>query len=459
MSNSIDQLTHFLSHNQIVTGQDKLNIYGTDWLKLYPPHAKCIVFPQSQKNVEDIICWALKHKQALVPSGGRTGLSGGATATKNEVVVSFDKMNEVLEFNEIESSLRVQPGVVTQTVQQIAKEKSLYFPLSIPSEGSSQIGGNTSTNAGGIHVIRYGTMRKWVLGLKVVTGKGDTLSLGRGLVKNTAGYDLMHLFIGSEGTLGFITEVTLKLIRPPVSSPCVLLLATAHLSALMKLYLFLKTKLSLRAFEVFTLSAAQQVRKMTALTFPLKDSAYYVLLECDSNDKNTAMTLFEEALQKNYISDGVMSESTQQAKELWTFREHISEALSAFSPYKNDISVKPSAVPDFLSDLTLTLEKQYPASRVVWFGHLGDGNLHINILKPKEESPEQFLEKCNKLSDILFSVVKKYNGSISAEHGVGLLKKHHLHYSCSQAELTYMKAIKKIFDPEAILNPGKIFHT
>ena len=458
MSTETDHLKKILSEEQISTQDDILRTYGNDWLGIYTPAPCMVLFPTSHQNVVDIVNWAGQFHIPLVPSGGRTGLSGAAAAQNKEVVLSFDRMNQILEFSEVEQSLTVQSGVITQSVQRLAKEKSLYFPLSFASEGSSQIGGNVSTNAGGVHVIRYGSLRKWVLSMKVVTGAGKTLFLGRGLIKNAAGYDLLHLFIGSEGTLGLITEVTLQLTKEP-PPPCVFLFSVPDLNALMKLYRLFKSRLSLRAFEMFTGLAVKYVQKKSSFSFPLKEkSPYYVLMECSQNDQEEALSLFESALEDQCILDGVVSESLRQVKELWSVRENISESLSPYSPYKNDISVRISLLPEFLSEMNHTLEVEYPDFKVIWFGHVGDGNLHINILKPEEMEKETFLKKCEKVNHVLFSVIKKYGGSISAEHGVGLLKKPYLHYSCSEEELMYMKAIKQIFDPKGILNPGKIFN-
>lgn len=453
----IEHLKKILEKDQISTQADILKKYGSDWLGLYEPSPSVVLFPQSKKNVEDIVKWAIQFNVSLVPSGGRTGLSGAAVAQNKEVILSFERMNQILEFNKIEQSLKVQPGMITQSIQEFAQSKSLYFPLSFASEGSSQIGGNVATNAGGVHVIRYGSLRKWILGLEVITGEGYTLSLGRSLIKNVAGYDLMNLFIGSEGTLGLITEITLQLTKKP-EPPCVFLFSIPNLNALMKLYYSFKSKLPLRAFEMFTKKAVEYVQKNSSFSFPLKEkSSYYVLAECDQSDQEKALLLFESALENGYVVDGVISESSRQAEELWSFRENISESLSPYSPYKNDISVRISFLSDFLSEMNQTLKKEYPDFTVVWFGHVGDGNLHINILKPENMEKEFFMQKCKTVNDILFTVIKKYDGSISAEHGVGLLKKPYLHYSCSEEELKYMKAIKKIFDPKSLFNPGKIF--
>ena len=226
----------------------------------------------------------------------------------------------------------------------------------------------------------------------------------------------------------------------------------------MKLYHSFKSQLPLMAFEMFTAPAVEQVQKNSSVPFPLKEkSPYYVLAECEKSAQEKALLLFESSLEKGYVLDGVLSESSRQAEELWSFRENISESLAPHSPYKNDVSVRISLLPDFLSEMNQTLKKEYPDFQVVWFGHVGDGNLHINILKPEDMEKENFLKKCETVNNILFSIIKKYGGSISAEHGVGLLKKPYLLYSCSEEELQYMKAIKSVFDPKKILNPGKIF--
>ena len=457
ISKDREELKKILSEDQVSSSLEVLKKYGKDWLDLYTPSPSLVLFPKSEKNVQDIVQWALRFNRVLIPSGGRTGLSGSATAQNKEVVVSFEKMNRIVEFNAIEQSLTVEPGVVTQSVQEYAKEKSLYFPLSFASEGSSLIGGNVATNAGGVHVICYGMIRKWITGLRVVTGEGKTLSLGRGLIKDNTGYDLMNLFIGSEGTLGFITEITLQLASKP-SPACVFLFSIPNLDALTKLYYLFRSQLTLRAFEMFSDLAVEYTKKNSSVVFPLKEKgSYYALVECYQKEQEKALSLFESALEKGFAVDGVMGESSKQAQELWSFRENISEALTSYFPYKNDVSVRISLLADFLSEMKQVLTKEYPDFRVVWFGHVGDGNLHINILKPDKMDKGDFLKKCEQVNTLLFSVIKKYRGSISAEHGVGLLKKPYLSYSRSSEELVYMKQVKKIFDPKGILNPGKIF--
>lgn len=443
--------------DQIVQDKEQLLEYGNDWLKQWSGFASLLLFPKSTKDVIHIVEWARDFKYQLIPSGGRTGLSGGATALKKEVVVSFDKMNKLIDFNPWDQFATVQAGFITQDLQNFAKDKGLCFPVSFASQGSSQIGGNIATNAGGVHVLKYGNIKNYVLGLEVVTGKGELLKLGRGLVKNAVGYSLKDLFIGSEGTLGFITQATMSLIPPPDKIQ-VFLLAVEKPQYLLDTYKEFKSKVSPLAFEFFTDNCLKYVLNHASLNFPLQDrSPFYLLIEIEERNAETALKLFEDFYEKSIIKNGVLSQNSSQAKEIWSLRENISEAISSYRPYKNDVSVRVSKMTDFYSLLSELLKKHYPDFEVLIFGHLGDGNLHINILKPQNWAYEDFTKECEKVNKILFDLVKEHEGSISAEHGVGLLKKDYLSYSCSKEEIYIMKKLKKIFDPDGVLNPGKIF--
>ena len=457
MKESLISLQKILKPNQIKNDSVSLSTYSSDWLKQWKGDAECILFPSTTEQVVQIVLWANKHNKKLIPSGGRTGLSGGATALQNEIVVSFDKMSQILNFNSAEQTVEVEAGVVTQNLHDFAKEKGFYFPISFAAQGSSQIGGNIATNVGGVHVLRYGSMRQRVLNLEIVTGKGEVLNLGRSLIKNAVGYSLKDLFIGSEGTLGFITKATLQLISPP-KNPIVFLFSIEKQECILELFEIFKSTLNLLAFEIFTDQALVHVLKQDSSIFPLqKRSPFYILMELEHSDQNAALALFEKALEQTKITEGTLSQSSEQAQNLWKLRENISESISHHEPYKNDISVRTSEMPLFLKEMKQLLDKNYPHFEVIWFGHLGDGNLHINILKPKNLEKEKFLKECEKVNILLFSLVKKFKGTISAEHGVGLLKKPYLSYSCSQNEIKIMKQIKSIFDPNTTLNPGKIF--
>lgn len=450
-----------LDPTQIVTNPKELAVYGKDWTTYFDIHCQAVVFPKSHDDVVEIVRWANETKTALVPSGGRTGLSGGACAIKNEVVVSFEKFNKIKTFDPIENTLVCEPGVITEEIQQWAEKHDLFYPVDFAARGSSHIGGNIATNAGGIKVLRYGLTRDWVTSLKVVTGAGQTLELNKSLVKNAAGYDLRHLFIGSEGTLGFITESTIQLTRKPKKLQ-VLLLACESLDKVMGVFAHFNTKLVLTAFEMFSDVALKKVLEQKHLPTPFENEyPFYITCEIELNGSEADETLLNEALEgafaNDYVVDGVIAQSDIQAKTFWRYREDISEALSVYSPYKNDISVRVSKVSPFIKELDQIILYAYPNWKVVWFGHIGDGNLHLNILRPDGMSKEAFVADCQKVDKKIFECIQKFEGSISAEHGVGLTKKPFLNYSRSAEEIQIFKSIKKIFDPNNIVNPGKVF--
>lgn len=456
----IDELKTLVEPGKVLTDADSLNAYGKDWTKHFAPAPSAIVFPKSIEQVQAIVRWANAHKVALVPSGGRTGLSAAAVAANGEVVVSFDYMNQILEFNEMDRTAVCQPGVVTAQLQQFAEDKGLYYPVDFASAGSSQIGGNIGTNAGGIKVIRYGMTRNWVAGMKVVTGKGDVLELNKDLIKNATGYDLRQLFIGAEGTLGFVVEATMRLERQQTNLTA-LVLGTPDFDSIMPVLHAFQDKLDLTAFEFFSDKALAKVLGRGDVPAPFEtDCPFYALLEFEATTEERAeqaLATFEHCVEQGWVLDGVMSQSEQQLQNLWKLREYISETISHWTPYKNDISVTVGKVPAFLKEIDAIVGEHYPDFEIVWFGHIGDGNLHLNILKPDAMDKDEFFGKCATVNKWVFETVQKYNGSISAEHGVGMTKRDYLEYSRSPAEIEYMKAVKAVFDPNGIMNPGKIF--
>jgi len=463
MTNSLDALKSIetiIKPGQVLWDQDSCKNYGRDWTTYFDIYASAVVFPESTEDVISIVRWARQYKISLIPSGGRTGLSGAAVATRGEVVVSFDRMNKIYDFNKINGSVRVEAGVVTETLQEFARDNGFHYPVDFAAKGSSQIGGNIATNAGGIKVLRYGLTRDWIVSLKVVTGAGELMELNHGLIKNATGPDLRHLIIGSEGTLGFIVEATVRLAPPPPPLK-VLLLGVASLEAVMEIYAAFKGSCSLTAFEMFSNLALKHVLLGTDLTAPFsQECPYYIVAELEmASDKQeeTALEIFSSCLEMGWIMDGLLSQSETQAKTMWRYREQISESLSKYSPYKNDISITIANAPKTMEDLDTLLASRYPTWEVVWFGHVGDGNLHINILRPDGMTKEAFVAACQNVDHEVFSVVQKYHGSISAEHGVGLTKKKFLSYCRSQVEIEILKGIKQLFDPDGIMNPGKIF--
>lgn len=459
MATALVDLEKILHKDQIKTDEESLKYWGKDWTTYFDVKASAIVFPKTTEDVVKLVKWARTNKIGLVPSGGRTGLSGAAVATQGEVVVSFDQMNHIKEFNPTDQTVVIEPGVVTEALQEFAVTKNLFYPVDFAATGSSQMGGNIATNAGGIKVLRYGLTRDWVAGLKVVTGAGEVLELNNALVKNATGYDLRHLFIGSEGTLGFITEATIRLAPAPPAMK-VMVLAVPALESVMKIFAEFKTKTTLVAFEMFSDKALNKVLENTGLAAPLAEkSPFYVLAEVEARteaDEEQALSVFEKGLEEGWVSDGVISQSDVQATTFWRYREDISESLAKYSPYKNDIAVAISKVPPFMEDLDKILSTAYPTWEVVWFGHIGDGNLHINILRPPGMSKEEFVKECRQVDVHVFETVRKYRGSISAEHGVGMTKKSFLNFTRSEAEIELMRGIKKVFDPDGIMNPGKV---
>ncbi|TBV03045.1 FAD-binding oxidoreductase [Phytopseudomonas dryadis] len=457
----IEELKTLVEPGKVLTDAASLETYGKDWTKHYAPAPSAIVFPKSIEQVQSIVRWANAHKVALVPSGGRTGLSAAAVAANGEVVVAFDYMNQIVDFNAVDRSVVCQPGVITEQLQQFAEDKGLYYPVDFASAGSSQVGGNIGTNAGGIKVIRYGMTRNWVAGLKVVTGTGELLELNKDLIKNATGYDLRHLFIGAEGTLGFVVEATMRLDRAPKNLTA-MVLGTPDFDSIMPVLHAFQGKLDLTAFEFFSDKALAKILARGDIPAPFEtECPFYALLEFEASTEeiaNDALATFEHCVEQGWVVDGVMSQSEQQLRNLWRLREDISETISHWTPYKNDISVTVSRVPAFLRDIDAIVERSYPDFEVLWYGHIGDGNLHLNILKPEALPKEEFFAKCATVNTWVFETVQRYNGSISAEHGVGMTKRDYLGYSRSEAEIAYMKAIKAVFDPNGIMNPGKIFN-
>ena len=440
---------------RLVTDPAELSAYGRDWTTQWTSAPIAAVLPGNAADVQAVVRWANDHRAALVPSGGRTGLSGGAVAAHGEVVVSLDRMNRILSFDPVDRTLTVEAGVTTQAVQDAAREHGLFYPVDFGSRGSSQIGGNVATNAGGIRVLRYGMTRDWVVGLKVVTGTGELLDLNRGLVKNATGYDFRHLFIGSEGTLGIVVEVTLRLTAPPPPQQ-VMLLALAGVADLMPVFEALRTRVTLSAFECFSdLALAHVVAAGGRRPFE-GDAPMYALAEFDA-DEAAALDAFDVVSSNGHAVDGIIARSDAQAAELWRLREGITESLSRHRPYKNDIAVRVADVPAFLEQAGALFAERYPGFDVVWFGHIGDGNLHVSVLPPENMERTAFTAACEDVTDALGELLCRFGGSVSAEHGIGLLKKPYLHHSRSAAEVDFMRGIKRVFDPAGILNPGKIF--
>lgn len=459
MTDSLKRLTTRAPGLRLSTDPGDMEHYGRDWTRRWTPAPLAVALPSSVEEVQMIMRWANEEGVAVVPSGGRTGLSGGAVAANGELVLSLERMNRVLDFNAVDRTLTVQAGIPLEAVHNAAREHGLAYPVDFGARGSCSIGGNIATNAGGIRVIRYGNTREWIAGLAVVTGKGDLLELNRGLIKNSSGYDLRQLMIGSEGTLGIVVEATLRLTDPPPPTN-VMLLALPSFEMLMKVFAAFRERLELEAFEFFTDRALHHVLAHGAQKPFDEVHPYYVVTEFAVGDEQleaAAMAAFEHCLEQGLVSDGVISQSDAQAAQLWRLREGITESLARWRPYKNDVSVRISAMPAFLAQTQALLGREYPQFDVVWFGHIGDGNLHINVLKPDGMDDGEFVGHCEQVTKLLAQALERHGGSISAEHGIGLVKKPYLLGTRSEAEVEVMRGIRRVLDPNGVLNPGKLF--
>lgn len=441
----------------------ELATYGKDWTKVFQPKPSAVVFPRSTDEVSRFLRLCSLHKVAVVPSGGRTGLAAGAVAANGEIVLSLVKMNRMDPVDPLAQTVHVQAGAVTEAVHAHCKPLGLTWPVDFSSKGSSHVGGNISTNAGGVKVIHYGMTRNWVLGLTVVTMSGDVLELNGALEKNNTGVDLRQMFIGSEGTLGVVTEATLKLARNPENLD-VFFFAVDDMKAVLKLFLEARRgPFTLMAFETLTDNCLQAVINKMGLRSPFETRAgAYVLMEVERPAAAESQAKLDEWLaglfDREMVRDGTLAQSPREARDIWALRESTAEALFLTSlPHKNDIALPIASLEEFVAEMYELFEKRHDGLEIYLFGHIGDGNLHINTLKPEAMAKDEFLKRCHDADEDLFKIVQKYKGSVSAEHGIGLLKKEALHFSRAPAELLLMKHLKQAFDPQGLLNPGKIF--
>jgi glycolate oxidase subunit GlcD len=439
--------------------------FGRDWTKKYEPNPSVVLLPKNTEEVSKIMKYCHDQNICVVPSGGRTGLAGGAVAANGEVVLSLNRMNKILDIDSVGMCLVTEAGVTTQEIQEAAANTGLFFPIDLAAKGSCQIGGNIATNAGGVKLIRFGGTREQVLGLEVVLVDGRVLDINTALRKNNTGYDLKQLFLGSEGTLGIVTKATLKLSATPRNVQLTLM-ATDSFDKIPQILKSLNQQgAQITAFEFFTLAAHEKVLKYTpnARTPFEEKSNFYVLLEIEEGPipGKVLEPVLEKVFEEGLISDAVISSNSAQFGELWGLRENITESLAAHGHVrKNDVSLPIALLGGFVSSLEALMESGKSESsniEMIVFGHIGDGNLHINYVSDGDESFEKFSKSARNIELRVFDIVKKFRGSISAEHGIGILKKQDLHYSCSEIEIEFMRKIKAVFDPKGILNPGKIF--
>jgi FAD/FMN-containing dehydrogenase len=451
-----------LGSQWVLTGANDLETYGRDWTKVYAPKPSVILLPATTAEVSKVLAYCHKEKIAVVPSGGRTGLAGGAVAANGEAVISLQRFNKIEKLDTVGLSATVQAGVTTQQLQDAAREVGLFFPLDLAAKGSCHIGGNIATNAGGVKFIRFGGMREQVLGLEVVLASGQVLDMNTSLRMNNTGYDLKQLYIASEGTLGIVTRATVRLTPPPRNVQVAVMGVESFKDIPDILGVGNVSGVQFTAFEFFTrvaheivLQHAQGARTPFAETYP-----YYVLLEAEEAPGGgaTMEPLLEKLFEKGLVKDAVIAQNPAQHKELWGLRENITESIAAHGhARKNDISLAIDQLTDFIAELEVELKSAPKDMQLVLFGHIGDGNLHINYVGPKSEPFAQFNARAREVEERIFKRLARFKGSISAEHGIGLLKKKDLGFSRPAEEVALMRQIKAVFDPHGIMNPGKIF--
>jgi FAD/FMN-containing dehydrogenase len=454
---------------QVLTDPDALASYNADWRGYYHGSALAVVRPGAVAEVAEVVRLAAAAGTAIVPQGGNTGLCGGATPSEDQsqLIVSLTRLKRVRAIDEENATMTVDAGLTLAEAQAAARAAGFLFPLSLASEGTCQIGGNLSTNAGGTAVLRYGNMREQVLGLEVVLASGKIWDGLRGLRKDNTGYDLKQLFIGAEGTLGIITAAVLKL-RPLPRSSATALLALPHPEAAVKLLQRLREAFGdrLTGFEVMARICLDFViRHVPGTQDALPGHDWYALLQLDDSTAGADLQgaleqVLGGALEADLVVDATIAQSEAQALALWAMRENVSEAQrpEGYS-IKHDISLPVSAIPEFLTRAKAQLGTAFPGTRFVSFGHFGDGNLHYNLSEPvgaDGAARDAFRKGQPAANRIVHDLAHSYGGSISAEHGLGQFKRDEIKLYKSALELDLMRQVKNALDPQGIMNPGKV---
>ncbi len=450
----------------LTTPEDKAP-YLTDWRQRFTGNALAVVRPGSTEEVAAIMRLCNQFKVPIVPQGGNTGLVLGSVPDESgtAIVLVLTRLNRVRELDPINNTMTVDAGCILQNVQQTAEEAERLFPLSLAAEGSCTIGGNLATNAGGTAVLRYGNARELCLGLEVVTPQGEIWNGLRGLRKDNTGYDLRDLYIGAEGTLGIITAAVLKLFPLPRTRLTVLFALEGPEQALSLLSMAqARCGATLTGFELMSEFCLQLVTKhFPDARLPFSDShAQYALMEISDHEtaehaEAAVEELVEAAVEEEIIADAILATSLAQSKALWDLREHIPLAQAEEGlNIKHDISVPISHIGDFIRTTDGLLQEQFPGSRMVTFGHLGDGNLHYNVSAPENVAPSEFITQQDAINRVVHDQVHKFSGSISAEHGLGALKHQEIKHYKSSVEMQLMHTIKQALDPLNLMNPGKV---
>ncbi|GJP84189.1 hypothetical protein CLOP_g14277 [Closterium sp. NIES-67] len=447
-----------LGERGVITDPDAVGAANVDWMGKYKGNSKLLLRPTTTRHVADVLKYCNERRLAVVPQGGNTGLVGGSVPVFDEIILSLAGMNKIISFDEVSGILDCEAGCILESLDTFLADRGFAMPLDLGAKGSCQIGGNVSTNAGGIRLLRYGSLHGSVLGLEVVLADGTVVDMTRALRKDNTGYDLKQLFIGAEGTLGVVTRVVL--LAPPRSpSVHVALLGCSSFDAVQRVFCESRRHLGevLSAAEFFDSNSLRMVLKHNEGTRdPLPDGAYpfYVLIETSGSqaehDRAKLDAFLESVMEEGVVDDGTVAHDSTQAAAIWHLREGVAEALQrAGAVYKYDLSVPVKDLYALVEEMRTRLEGS--AAEVVGYGHLGDGNLHLNISAPTYD--DKLLER---IEPFVYEWVAGRQGSVSAEHGLGLMKANAIHYSKAPHAVAVMKRVKTLFDPHGILNPYKL---
>ena len=462
-SETLAHLAAVVGEKYAIRDPGEMVAYMTEWREIWTGKSPLVLRPKSTAEVAQILTIASATETAVVPQSGNTGLVGGQIPfeTGDEVLLSLDRMTQVRSVDPVNNSITVEAGVTLKAVQEAALNVDRFFPLSLESEGTCRIGGNLSTNAGGLGVLAYGNSRDLCLGLEVVLADGRVWNGLKSLRKDNTGYDLKNLFIGAEGTLGIITAAVLKLFPHP-SDRATAFVALPSVRAALDLLTLARQRSSSRvtAIELFPRNGFEFTIRHFAVRDPFAAAApWYVLIELSgSGDLDNLMTeILSEAAEQSIVLDATIAQSEAQRKDLWFIRQAIVEVQKREGgSIKHDVSVPISELPDFVEKALAAIEAFMPGARPMPFGHIGDGNLHFNVSQPVGMDKRAFLDQWQAMNDVVFDVVLKHGGSISAEHGIGRLKRDLMTKIKSPVELQMMRDVKQLFDPRGILNPNKV---
>ena len=464
----LERIAAIVGAQGLVTAPADLEPHVVDWRGIFRGASPAVVRPVSTAEVAAVVKLCAESRTPIVPQGGNTGMCGASVphAAGNEIVLTLSRMNRMIEVDPLNNTVTVEAGCILANIQQAAADVDRLFPLSLGAEGSCQIGGNLSTNAGGVNVLRYGNTRDLVLGLEVVLPDGRIWNGLRGLRKDNTGYDLKQLFIGAEGTLGIITAAVLKLFPRPATTATTWT-AVPDPEAALEFLALLRRHCGDRvtAFELVSRNCLDLVLShIPGTRDPLSQPhAWYVLAELSDSRTGDALRgelerALESALNEKLVSDAVVGENESQSRALWRLRETIPEAArgEAGMLYRHDIAVAVSKIPAFIHEARAALLARFPGAHIICFGHLGDGNLHYNAFVPGRNRSDAAAREANDVTSLVYDIVHRYQGSFSAEHGIGLAKLDDMVRYKSPVELALMTTLKRTLDPDGIMNPGKV---